>query len=205
MERVLTSDADALRRATSTLDAGELCVIPTDARYVVCADALVDDAVQRVLDVKGRGADMGVPVCVSGIEDAHHVAHITPLARTLAARVWPGALTLVLRAKAWLPDEVTGGSGTVAVRCPALAFDRDLARHFGPFVMTGANRHGAPRATRADEAIAQLGGAVSLYVDGGATQGASSTIVDATGREAKVLREGAVSAAELAADGPRGD
>lgn len=205
MERLPIDHADAILRATRALDAGELVVLPADAEYVLAADALNDDAVQRVFDVKRRGADRALPVCVSGAGDVRHVAHLTPLARRLAERHWPGQLTLVLRAQAWLPDELTAGSGTVAVRSPALAFPRDLAAHFGPIVATGAGRDGAGAMRTVDDAHAMLGGDVQLFLDGGAREGARSTVVDATGSEAKVLREGALAATEIAAHGSHGD
>lgn len=204
MERIRATDADAVARAMSVLDAGDLCVLPTDTQYALAADALNDAAVLRVFDVKRRGADQALPVCVGGLEDIGQVAHATPLARALAQRWWPGPVTLVLRAKPFLPDEVTAGLGTVAVRCPALDFSLQLARHFGPYVVTSANRHGQPAAASVDEALAQLGGDARLYVDAGALPGVPSTMVDATGTEAKVLREGAVAATEIAAHGPRG-
>lgn len=197
MERTSIRDADAIARATSILDAGELCVLPTDTQYALSADALNDEAVARVFAAKRRAADQPLPVCVGGLEDVHHVGFSTPLARDLAEAFWPGALTLVVKARPWLPDELTAGTGTVAVRCPALDFARELARHFGPYVVTSANRHGQPAATTVDEAVAALGDDVRLYVDAGALPGVPSTIVDATGAEAKVLREGALAAATL--------
>lgn len=205
MERIDAGAADAIARVSAVLDEGELCVVPTDTQYALAADALNDDAVMRVFVAKQRAADQALPVCVAGIEDIQHVAFSTPLGRALAAKYWPGALTLVLPARPWLPDEVTAGKGTVAVRCPDNAFALQLASAFGPFVVTSANRHGQPAAASVDEAMAQLGSVARLYVDAGALPGAPSTIVDATGREAKVLREGAIAAAELAQHGTLGD
>lgn len=197
METLAILDPDALRRATEVLDAGELAVLPTDTQYALSCDALDGDAALKVFDAKRRGADMALPVCVGGLEDIGHVAFPTPLARSLAERFWPGGLTLVLKAKAWMPDEVTGGRETIAVRCPALEFNRELARRFGPYVVTSANRHGEPAAVTIDEARGSLGTDVRLYVDGGRLPGVPSTMVDATGTQAKVLREGAVRASEL--------
>lgn len=197
MDRLALDDPAALARATSALDDGALCVLPTDTQYALCADALDGGAAARVFAAKRRAADQALPVCVGGLEELGHVAHATPLARTLAGRFWPGPVTLVLRAKAWLPDEVTAGLGTVAVRCPALSFSRDLARRFGPYVVTSANRSGEPPAATVDEAIRQLGGDVHLFVDAGPLPGAPSTIVDATGDAPRVLREGAVASAEI--------
>lgn len=204
METVAASDPDAVRRASSALDAGALAVVPTDTQYALSADALDEDAVLRVFAAKRRGADMALPVCIAGIEDLHHVAYATPLARVLAERFWPGGLTLVLKARPWLPDALTGGSGTVAVRVPAAEFALALARAFGPYTVTSANRHGEPAALDVATARAALGDDVAVYVDGGRLPGVPSTMVDATGEDAKVLRAGAVRAEEVVAVGSAG-
>jgi L-threonylcarbamoyladenylate synthase len=190
-------DPDAIARVTEALDAGDLAVVPTDTLYALAADALVEDSVLRVFDVKRRSADKALPICVGGLEDLHHVAFATPLARDLAQKWWPGPVTLVLRARSWLPEAVTAGMETVAVRVPGNAFARELARHFGPFVVTSANRSSeAPTAT-IEEARAALGADARIYVDAGGLPGTPSTIVDATGDVPKVLREGAVPASEF--------
>lgn len=195
------SDPDVLLEATSLLDAGELIVVPTDTSYALCADALDDDAVSRVFVAKARAADRPLVVGVGGIEDAGHVGFVTPLARRLAERFWPGPLTMVLRARPWLPDALTAGGETVAVRAPASDFTRDVARRFGPLVLTGARREGgAPCLTVAD-ARAALGAEAHLYVDGGALPGGRATVVDATADEAKVLNDGKIPAAEVAEHG----
>lgn len=197
MRTIPASDPTALAEAVAALDAGALAVIPTDTLYALAADALDEDAVQEVFRVKGRAADQPLPVCVAGLEDVAHVATVSPLARALGERWWPGPVTLVTRAKPWLPDAVTGGTGTVAVRAPAHAFALALARGFGPFTVTSANR--SAQAPAADVAAARdaLGGAVRVYVDGGALKGVPSTVVDCTGDTPRVLREGAVPAADL--------
>ena len=195
---VIRSDApDAIARATAVLDAGALAVVPTDTLYALAADALDEDAVLEVFRAKARAADQALPVCVGGFEGVQHVAHSTPLARVLAEAFWPGPLTLVLRAKAWMPDAVTAGGSTIAVRAPRNEYARALAEHFGPFTLTSANRSGGAPAADIESARRQLGSSVKLYVDGGALHGTPSTIVDCTGSEARILREGAIPSAEV--------
>lgn len=188
---------DAVHRATSVLDEGGLVVLPTDTAYALACDALVEEAVQRVFDVQRRPADAALPVCVSGLEDLHHVAFATPLARDLASRFWPGPLTLVLRARPWLPDALTAGRETVAVRVPDQPFARELARQFGPLALVAAGPHGQSAAATVDAARAGLGSSVQLYVDAGELPGTVSTVVDATGAQPRVLREGALPASRL--------
>lgn len=204
MSRVRTllhDDPNVLDEATAALDDRALVVLPTDTLYALAADALDEDAVLEVFRAKGRASDQALPVCVSGVEDVGNVGTMTPLARKLAERWWPGPLTLILRAKPWVPDAVTGGGETVAVRAPAHAFARALASHFGPYTLTSANRSGRPAPADVAAAREELGGAVRLYVDGGSVGGVPSTLVDATGATPRVLREGAVPATEVAALG----
>lgn len=201
METILPTDDEAVLRATSVLDAGELVVLPADTRYALAADALDEDAVARAYLAKQRGADRATTVCVAGFEDLHHVAYATPLARTLADRFWPGPLTLVLKARPWLPDALTAGGDTIAVRAPAQEFARSLARHFGPYTIPGVHREGSQPTVDVASARSALGAAARLYVDGGRLAGGAITMVDAREREAKVLRVGTLAAAEIAPDG----
>ena len=198
---IQAGDADAVFEASRLLDSGELVVVPTDTSYALCADALDEDAVARVFTAKARPADRPLAVVVGGMEDAGHVGFATPLARQLAERFWPGPLTVVLRARPWMPDALTAGGDTVALRCPDLAFPRDLARHFGPLVATRAQRAGGLDCVGVAEARAAMGAEASLYVDGGALPGGRTTVVDATGPEAKVLSGGKLPAAEVAPHG----
>lgn len=189
MTRRMKADDDALDEAVVLLDHRGVIAYPTDTLYGLGADALDEEAVARVFAVKGRPEAVPFPVLVAELEDAKHVAHLTPLARELAAKHLPGGLTLVLKARATVPDNLLGGLDTVAVRVPDAPWARDLARRFGPVTATSANLHGMPPAAAADDAA--LPG-VDLVVDGGRLPGTPSTIVDATGSEPKVLRAGAV-------------
>lgn len=187
MRVVPAHEPDLVATATALLDAGELALLPLDGAYALCADALDEDAAQRVRDALGRSADEALPVLVAGYPDVQHVAFGTTLARDLAARFWPGPLAMLLRARPWMPDAVTAGLDVVAVRAPASEPTRALAAHFGPLVAVEIAQTRHPRA--------------SLVVDAGPRSGAPDTLVDATGSEAKVLREGAVRAAEVVAHG----
>ncbi|HLE97337.1 MAG TPA: L-threonylcarbamoyladenylate synthase [Candidatus Thermoplasmatota archaeon] len=187
----MEADDDAVHEAVRLLDCRELVAYPTDTLYGLGADALDEDAVLALFEAKGRPPDAAVPVLVADLEAARHVARVTPLARILAAQHWPGALTLVLPALPSVPDALLGGGTTVAVRVPRSPWALDLAREFGPVTATSANRHGEPPARDADEAAVSVPG-LALVVDGGRLPGVPSTIVDATGKEPKVLREGAV-------------
>jgi len=175
---------DLVARATALLDAGELAILPLDGAYALCADALQDEAAERVFSALERSADAPLPVLVAGYEDLHHVAFPTPTSRALADAFWPGPLTMLLRARPWLPDAVTAAQETVPVRAPRVEITRRLAAHFGPLLAVDLPSPDAVREAR-------------LRVDAGPRSGREDTWVDATGAEAKVLREGAVRAAEV--------
>lgn len=116
----------------------------------------------------------------------------------LAEAFWPGALTLVLRAASWLTFDLGDRGATIAVRVPDHDFTRDVLRRTGPLAVSSANVHGRDAALSAQEAFDQLGESVAVYLDAGPGSGpVASTIIDLTGAEARVLREGRITTAQL--------
>ncbi|HVT20752.1 MAG TPA: L-threonylcarbamoyladenylate synthase [Mycobacteriales bacterium] len=183
-----------LEEAAAAVRSGELVVLPTDTVYGVGADAFLPAAVDALLAAKGRDRTMPVPVLVSSpaMLDALVDAMPEPAA-ALAERFWPGALTLVVRHTAHLVWDLGDSKGTVAVRMPAEDLARDLINRTGPLAVSSANRTGHDPATTAMDARLQLGAAVSVYLDGGASGGSvASTIIDVTGERPRVLRAGAI-------------
>jgi len=194
-----TPDEAVVARAAGVLRAGELIVYPTETLYALGGLGLLAAAAQSVRLAKGRADDKPLPLIVADTEAARALCRSwPPAAETLAARFWPGPLTLVLPASARVPLEVTAGTGTVAVRVSGLSLARALSRAAGPLVSTSANRAGEPPAVTCSEALAAVGAATALALDGGACAGAPSTVVDLTGDRPVVLREGAVRRADLA-------
>jgi len=176
------SQPDAIEQAAQRLAAGELVALPTETVYGLGADAANAAAVARLYAAKGRPADHPVIVHFADAKSAFAWAReVPPGARALAARFWPGPLTLVLplRAGAAIAPAVTAGLPTIALRCPAHPVMRAvLARAGLPLAAPSANRSGAVSPTRADHVAASLGGAVPLVLDGGAcAAGLESTIV----------------------------
>ncbi|HHW50792.1 MAG TPA: threonylcarbamoyl-AMP synthase [Pseudoclavibacter sp.] len=195
----------ALREARRALSAGSLVVTPTDTVYGVAADAFAPAAVQRLLDAKGRGRDFPPPVLIPELATMDALAADIPqLARTLAEKFWPGALTLVLTMQPSLSWDLGDTGGTVALRIPDLEVCRELLRDTGPLAVSSANTHGQPAAMTAEQAQAMLGDAVEVYLDGGrAPGGTASTILDLTrvndGGPIRVLRRGAIPVEEIRA------
>lgn len=191
--------AAALEQAAALVRQGKVVVLPTDTVYGVGADAFDVVAVAMVLAAKHRGREMPPPVLVGSAATVEGLATNVPMyARILMRQFWPGALTLVLAAQPSLTWDLGETNGTVAVRMPDDEIALELLSAVGPMAVTSANVTGSPPATTAQEARDQLGGAVSLYLDGGPRTGsAASTILDCTAAEPVVLRHGAISADRL--------
>lgn len=187
-------DAAALARGASALKNGDLVGYPTETFYGLGAAALDRAAVRRIFEIKGRPQSKPLLVLVDSVEMAERIAAVPASARRLMARHWPGALTLVLPARPPVPDEVTAGTGTVAVRLSPHPIARGLVRALGaPVTAPSANRSGAPPPTTADAVLRDFDGALALVLDGGPTPGGlPSTILDATVDPPRVVREGAV-------------
>jgi tRNA threonylcarbamoyl adenosine modification protein (Sua5/YciO/YrdC/YwlC family) len=186
--------AEGLAYAASALRRGDLVVLPTDTVYGIAADAFRPEAVARLLAAKGRGRDMPVPVLIGSPRTLDGLAGgMSAEGRALAEAFWPGALTLVVRHEPSLAWDLGDTRGTVAVRMPLHPVAIELLRVAGPTAVSSANLSGRPPATTADEAIEQLEGSVTCFLDGGPTQDSEpSSIVDVTGPVPRLLREGAL-------------
>lgn len=185
-----------ITRAADTLALGGVLAIPTDTLYGLAADALNPDALDRVYAAKGRPADMPLPVLVVGWEHTLQVAAVSAdiesLARRLANAYWPGSLTMVLPAAPGLPERLTAGRDTVAVRMPDHPVPLALAAALGrPITGTSANRSGEPDITDPDQLRRILAPRVDgIIVCGPKPVGGASTIVAVSGDGISLLREG---------------
>lgn len=185
---------EALEQALALLKAGEAMAFPTDTVYGVGAAGLDGAAVAKLFAIKERPRTQAIPLLLADPDDLAIVCPRVPqVAAELAARYWPGGLTLVVPA-AELPAELLGGGITVAVRAPDHPRLRELIRRLGqPLAATSANRHGGPNPASAQSVLEQLGERLPLILDGGPTPGdVPSTIVDVTGPRPTVLRQGVV-------------
>jgi tRNA threonylcarbamoyl adenosine modification protein (Sua5/YciO/YrdC/YwlC family) len=188
-----------IEQATDAVRRGELVVLPTDTVYGLGTDAFSPEAVGGLLEAKGRGRDMPVPVLVGSPRTLDGIAtRLGPAARTLVEAFWPGGLTLVAHAQPSLQWDLGDTGGTVAVRMPLHPVAIELLQATGPMAVSSANTTGHPPATTVDEAVEMLGDAVSVYLDGGTSQEpVPSTIVDVTGEVPRVLRAGALTVEHL--------
>ncbi len=199
--RVLAIDPDspdpaALDWAAGVLLEGGLVAFATETVYGLGAVATDPVAVERIFAAKGRPAINPVIVHVASVEQARLcVAEWPEAAERLARRFWPGPLTLVLPRAAIIPDEVTAGRPTVAVRAPAGKVAMGLIERVGkPLAAPSANRSNALSPTRAEHVLADLDGRIDAVLDSGATAlGLESTVLDLANDPPSVLRPGPIS------------
>lgn len=188
--------------AADALRAGQLVAFPTETVYGLGANALDPAAVARIFAAKGRPATNPLIVHVADAAELGSVAaEVPPLAAKLIAAFWPGPLTLVLPKIAGVPDAMTAGGPTVAVRCPNHPLARELLRAAEvPVAAPSANRSGELSPTTAEHVLASLGGRIEFVLDGGPCPGGlESTVLDVTGPVPRLLRPGLVSVEQLRA------
>jgi L-threonylcarbamoyladenylate synthase len=191
---------DVPRHAVQILLDGGLVAFPTDTYYALGAAALNGEAVARVAAAKRRPPTDPLPVFVADMGQWRMVASEVPeIALRLAERFWPGPLTIVCRAAPHLPPPLTGGGETIGVRQPGLVVAAALCRAVGmPVTGTSANTHGTAPPVTAIEVGMDLGAAVDVILDGGASPGGHpSTVIDVTRTPPLIVRAGAVTADAL--------
>jgi tRNA threonylcarbamoyl adenosine modification protein (Sua5/YciO/YrdC/YwlC family) len=186
--------------AISAVKGGRLVVMPTDTVYGLGADAFDGAAVAALLSAKGRGRDMPVPVLVGSWHTIDGLVYSVPhSARELIRAFWPGALSLVVQQAPSLAWDLGDANGTVMLRMPLHPIAIELLREIGPMAVSSANISGRPAANTAAEAHDQLGALVEVYLEAGPSERqAASTIVDLTGVQPRVLRQGPITAAAIA-------
>lgn len=201
MEKLSPELKRQVAEAVVLLKSGGVISFPTDTVYSLGCDYRDGEAVARLYEVKGRPLRKALPLLIGSIDQIDEIVLVVPeVARQLAARFWPGALTLVLKKQKSVPDFITAGEYTVAVRVPAHPVPLAMVKGLGaPIVGTSANLSGQPSALTAEAVRASLGNRIDMVIDGGrAPGGKESTIVDVSSEKPVVLREGAITRAELA-------
>jgi L-threonylcarbamoyladenylate synthase len=195
-----------IQQAAELLARGELVAMPTETVYGLAADARNPAAVAKIFAAKGRPADHPLIVHIGDIVQLEQWARdIPPAAHVLAAKYWPGPLTLILRRHPDVPDAVTGGQDTVGIRMPNHPVALDLLKAFakvgsGAVAAPSANKFGRISPTKAAHVKSDLGDSVAMILDGGESAvGIESTIVDLSRGVPVVLRPGAITAEEIAA------
>lgn len=186
--------ATQIQAALEILQTGGIVAFPTDTVYGVGALAFDNAAIESIYTAKDRPIEKAIPILIGDLSDLEKVAEDIPdMALRFAARFWPGPLTCIVPKKQTLPPAVSATS-TVAVRIPDHPDARALLRAAGPMAVTSANLSGQPSPSTALDVYQQLNGRIPLILDGGKTPGGvPSTLVDCTGDEPVILREGPIS------------
>ena len=192
----LQPDSTVIQRARKMIIDGKLVVFPTDTVYGLAADPFNENAVMNLINAKKRSIEKGLPILVGTLEIAKGLVEFSPLAMSLASQFWPGALTLVLPLKKSMLNQVTGNRKTLGIRIPNHEVARQLAEI--PIIGTSANISGQKSPITAEEALKQLGDSVELVLDCGPTmEGLPSTVLDLSGENPQLLREGTIKFAQL--------
>lgn len=193
-----------IREVAAVIRRGGVVAIPTDTFYGLAGNPFLPGVAERIFRIKRRPETLPILLLIDSLDRLEGlVCNPPPVFKKVAAALWPGPLTLILRASSRVPEAITAGTGTVAVRWPAAALPRALIRASGsPLTATSANLSGRRAALTAAEVQRQLGGSLDRIVDGGrARRTRPSTILDLSreSTEYRIVREGAVPASQLRA------
>ena len=195
----------AIHKAIDVLNSGGIIAYPTETFYGLGVRFDIVGSLRRLYDLKRRPREKAMPLIIGHagllceIVLPAWLGHVPSPVTSLMNRFWPGPLTLLLPAKEGLSEFLTAGSGTIAVRVPGESFALRLARTAGfPITATSANLSGMPPAASGREVLRHFDDRIDLLIDGGETSGRlPSTIVDASGKRARIVREGAIEREEL--------
>jgi L-threonylcarbamoyladenylate synthase len=191
-------DPAGVALAASLLTAGSLLIYPTDTLYALGGRVLDAAAGVAVRRAKGREEGKPLPLVAADVAQARELSRAWPEAADLiAARFWPGPVSLVVPAASAVPVDVTAGTGHIAVRVPDLELTRALCRRAGALVSTSANRAGGSPPVSCAEALEAVGAGAALALDAGRGRAVASTIVDLTTTPPRLLRAGAVPWEEI--------
>lgn len=199
--QILTPTDESIKLAADLLRSGQLVAFPTETVYGLGANALDSAAVLGIFKAKGRPADNPLIVHIHDRAQLEGICHVPEAARKLMDAFWPGPLTLIMPRKPAVPDAVTAGLETVAVRMPSHPMAaRMLETCELPIAAPSANRSGRPSPTTAKHVLDDMDGRIPLILDGGDCDvGLESTVVDMSGERACILRPGGVTRAMLEA------
>jgi len=188
---------DIVKKAVLALKKGEIICYPTDTLYGIGADIKNIESVEKVFHIKKRPMNIPLSVAVSSKKSLEKIAFLNGTADTLIDRFLPGPLCIILKKREIVPDLVTSGLKKVAVRIPDNKTALSILSLFGPVTCTSANIHKNPTPKVISDIRMQFKDDISIYIDEGKLSSKPSTIVDLTGKELKIIREGIISKDEI--------
>jgi L-threonylcarbamoyladenylate synthase len=188
----------AIQRALEVIKSGGVIAFPTDTVYGIGVSAYQEEAITKIYQVKERSQLKAIPILISDAEVLEQITtEILPSTKKIINHFWPGPLTLVLPKQSALPNNLSQDN-SIGVRIPDDNLTRALLRQSGPLAATSANLSGQPSAQTAFQVLEHLGGKIDLVLDGGPTRGGeASTVVDLSGEQPKIMREGPITLTEI--------
>jgi L-threonylcarbamoyladenylate synthase len=193
-------DLEALEMAIEVLGSGLPVAVPTDTVYALTVDPFRPGASERLFTIKRRSRELDLPVLVGSLDQALGLVTALPeAARRLMERFWPGPLTLVLPRRPGLEADLGDDELTVGVRMPSHPIPLALCRYVGPLGAATAGIQGGAELETADEVSSTFGDAVPVVLDGGRCAGLPATVVDASGEDPHLIREGRLPWSEVVA------
>lgn len=191
--KVYNQKDDKLKELAEILKAGGLVAIPTETVYGLAADRLNPEAVKKIFDAKKRPMDNPLILHISEINQIYNlVEELNQKYADILSKLWPGPLTVILKKSSLIPDEVSAGLDTVAIRMPDKKLTRDLISLVAsPLAAPSANISGRPSPTSAKAVLADMDGRIEAILDGGDSKiGIESTALDLSVSPVKILRPG---------------
>jgi L-threonylcarbamoyladenylate synthase len=183
--------------ALKALKNGEPIIYPTDTLYALGADIYNEIAVRKVFDIKQRPYSVPLPVAVSSIQTIETIAYMNDAAHKISKKFLPGTLTIILKKKLSVPDIVTSGLDTIAVRIPNHTIALELISQYGPLTVTSANLHHEKTLGVITDILMQLGTHIPICLNDGRLDAVPSTIVDLSSNIPRIVRKGLVTEKEL--------
>ncbi len=198
--QILADSETARAQAASIISEGGVIAFRTDTFYGLGADPFNEAAIKRIRELKGREGNKPILLLISdGRQISRFISKQSSIFTEVTKRFWPGPLTIVGPARDELPDELTAGSGTIGLRLPANEEVRAIVRACGgALTATSANFSDQPDARSAGDVASYFPTGIDLIIDGGDVNATkASTVIDLSGTEPRIVREGAISASEL--------
>jgi L-threonylcarbamoyladenylate synthase len=184
--------------AIKALKEGKVIIYPTDTLYGLGADIFSETAIRKVFEIKKRPAKMPISVAVSDFEEIKKIANVNIKAEILINSFLPGKLTLILKKKSLVSDQITGGLDRVAIRIPDNKIALEILQKFGPITATSANIHGKKTPDIISDIIMQFNKEdIGFCLDDGRLAGQPSTIVDVSEGKINIIRKGAIGNKEI--------
>jgi len=183
--------------ALKALKNGEPIIYPTDTLYALGADIYNETAVRKVFDIKQRPYSVPLPVAVPSIQTIETIAYMNDAAHEISKKFLPGTLTIILKKKLSVPDIVTSGQDTIAVRIPNHTIALELLAQYGPLTVTSSNLHHEKTLGSITDILIQLGTHIPICLNDGRLDSVPSTIIDLSTSKPRIVRKGLVTEKEL--------